>query len=126
MIRHPTPIRQHRTPQRMNASPLRRRVALPAALVLSLAGGAARASEELAVKYACVACHEIDFRKVGPSFEDVARKYRGADEQAVDTLVNHVREGSTGIWGKDIMPAQPLVPAADAKVLVLWVLSLGR
>lgn len=109
----------------MNVVRHRAIAALLAALALSLAG-VARASEELAVKYACVACHEIDFRKVGPSFEDVARKYRNADEQIVATLVKHVREGSSGVWGKDIMPAQPLVPEADAKVLVLWVLSLGR
>lgn len=87
---------------------------------------AAQASEELAVKYACVACHEIDFKKVGPAYEDVARKYRNADAATVATLVKHVREGSTGVWGKDIMPAQPLVPEADVRTLVQWVLSLGK
>lgn len=92
----------------------------------ALAAVKASASEELSVKYACVACHEVDFKKVGPAFEDIAKKYNGASEQTVATLVKHVREGSTGIWGKDIMPAQPLLTDSDARTLVQWVLSMSK
>lgn len=85
---------------------------------------AAHADEALAAKYACIACHELDFKKVGPAYEDVARNYRGANAETIETLVKHVREGSTGVWGKDVMPAQPLVPEQDVRTLVKWVLSL--
>lgn len=80
--------------------------------------------EAMATKYACVSCHEIDFKKVGPSYEEVARKYRGADAKTVDTLVKHVKEGSTGIWGSMIMPAQAQIPEQDVRALVAWVLAM--
>lgn len=103
-----------------------RHTALLASLVVGgLLAGAVKADEALAAKYGCVACHELDFKKVGPAYEAVAKKYRGADAATVDTLVKHVREGSTGVWGKDIMPPQPLVPEQDVRDLVAWVLSLG-
>lgn len=86
--------------------------------------GSALADEELAAKYACVTCHEIDFKKVGPAYEEVAKKYRGADAKTIDTLVKHVKEGSTGIWGSMIMPPQAQISEQDARVLVKWVLSL--
>ena len=84
----------------------------------------AHADEVMAVKYACVSCHEIDFLKVGPAYEEVAKKYKGADQQAIDTLVKHVKEGSTGIWGAAMMPAQLNVPDEDVRALVQWILSL--
>ena len=37
----------------------------------------ALASEELAKKNACIACHTVDKKLVGPSYKDVAAKYRG-------------------------------------------------
>lgn len=81
--------------------------------------------EVMAAKYACVTCHEVDFRKVGPSYEEVARKYRGADAKTVETLVKHVKEGSTGVWGSMIMPAQSQIPEQDIRALVAWVLAMG-
>lgn len=99
-------------------------VSIVLASVAALWGVSAHADEALAAKYACIACHELDFKKVGPAYEDVARKYRGADAKTIETLVKHVREGSTGVWGKDVMPAQPLVPEQDVRILVKWVLSL--
>ncbi|HTP38469.1 MAG TPA: c-type cytochrome [Steroidobacteraceae bacterium] len=99
------------------------------ALTLALVAGgllctAAQADEAMAAKYGCVSCHELDFKKVGPAYEAVAKKYHGADAATIETLVKHVREGSTGVWGKDIMPPQTLVPEKDVRELVSWVLSL--
>ncbi len=93
--------------------------------VAVLGGLSAQVNEALSAKYACVACHELDFKKVGPAYEDVAGKYRGADAKTVESLVKHVHEGSAGAWGKDIMPAQPLVPEQDVHTIVKWVLSLN-
>jgi cytochrome c len=47
-----------------------------AALALSLAAGSAGASQALAQKYACMSCHQVDKKVVGPAFGDVAKKYR--------------------------------------------------
>ncbi len=38
--------------------------------------GAAAAQADLAQKY-CGSCHAVDTKKMGPSFKDVAKKYKG-------------------------------------------------
>jgi cytochrome c len=82
----------------------------------------ARASEELAKKHACLACHTVDKKVVGPSYKDVAAKYRG-DKAAETKLFESVKKGSSGKWGQVPMPPNTAVPEADAKALVKWILS---
>ena len=90
-------------------------LALPAALP-------ARASEELAKKHACFACHATDKKLVGPSYKDVAAKYR-TDKGAAAKLFEKVKKGGTGVWGQVPMPPNAAVPDADIRALVKWVLS---
>lgn len=83
----------------------------------------ARADQDLVVKKNCLACHQIDKRKYGPNFKEVAARY--ADQKnAVDTLARKIRRGGTGVWGADVMPPQPQVSASEARVLAAYVLSL--
>jgi len=90
-------------------------VALPAALP-------ARASEELAKKHACFACHSVDKKLVGPAYKDVAAKYRGV-KGAEARLVEKVKKGGAGVWGATMMPPNAAVPDADLRALVKWILS---
>ena len=56
------------------------------------------ASDELAKKHACFACHTLDKKMVGPSFKDIAAKYKGqADAPA--KLAEKVRKGGSGVFG---------------------------
>lgn len=88
-----------------------------------LAAVPARADYDLVVKKNCLACHQVDKRKYGPTFKEVAAKY--ADQKgAVDTLARKIRRGGTGVWGQDVMPPQPQVSAAEAKAIAIYVLSL--
>ena len=80
------------------------------------------ASEELAKKHACFACHAVDKKMVGPAYKDVAAKYRG-DKAAEAKLFESVKKGSSGKWGQVPMPPNSAVPDADIKVLVKWILS---
>lgn len=90
--------------------------------VLGLAGPA-HADADLAIKKNCAACHYVDKRKYGPSFQQIAAKY--ADQKnATDVLAKKIRRGGTGVWGEDVMPPQPQVSAADARALATYVLSL--
>jgi len=97
-----------------------------AALVLGLAGTLAAApaiaNEELAKKHGCFACHATDKKLVGPSYKDVAAKYR-SDKGADAKLFDKVKKGGTGVWGTVPMPPNAHVPDADIKTLVKWVLS---
>jgi len=96
------------------------------ALTIALAGLAvalpAQANEALAKKNACMACHAIDKKLVGPSFKDIAAKYRG-DKNAEAMLADKVKKGGSGVWGQVPMPPNAAVPEADIKTLVKWVLS---
>jgi len=91
-----------------------------------LAGaGNALASEALAKKYNCLACHAVDKKLVGPGYKDVAAKYKG-DAGAEAKLVAKVKNGGAGAWGQIPMPPNASVPDADVKALVKWVLSLKK
>ena len=84
----------------------------------------AQASEDLAKKHACIACHVIKGAKtVGPSYADVAKKYAG-QKDAEAKLADKVKKGGQGVWGQVPMPPNAAVPDADIKTLVKWVLSI--
>lgn len=88
----------------------------------TLIAGPAFANMELAKTKACLACHSVDKKIVGPAFKDVATKYAG-QKDAVDKLVTKVLKGGAGSWGPVPMPANTTVSEAEAKTLVEWVLS---
>src|SRR5438445_4084228 len=83
----------------------------------------ARADIGLARQKNCMACHAVDKPLLGPSYQDVAAKYRG-QPGAIDTLTAKVLKGGAGVWGAMAMPPNPVTPA-QARQLVQWVLSLG-
>ena len=98
------------------------KVAAVAALALALPGSPAFASEELAKKHGCFACHTVDKKMVGPSYKDVAAKYRG-DKGAEAKLVDKVKKGGAGVWGQVPMPPNAAAPDGDLRALVKWILS---
>jgi cytochrome c len=102
------------------------RIRYLSALALALLiASAAQASEEMAKKYNCLACHQTDKKLVGPSYQEVAAKYKGqADAQAL--LVKKVKEGGVGVWGQIPMPPNPTVPDADLTALVSWILEMAK
>lgn len=101
-----------------------KRVLLSAALGLGLVVLAAPASADLALATSknCMSCHAVERKVLGPSFKDVAAKYKD-DKGAVDTLANKIMKGGSGVWGPVPMPANNQVSEADARKLAAWVLS---
>ena len=82
----------------------------------------AAASVDLAKKSNCTACHSVDKKMLGPSYKDVAARYAGK-AGAEATLIEKVKKGGSGSWGKVPMPPNPKVSDADAKTLVTWILA---
>ena len=72
----------------------------------------------------CFSCHNFNSRAMGPSFFEVAQKYKPTKAN-VDSLVKRISAGSTGIWGKEKMPSHPELLARDIKNTVLWILKNG-
>jgi cytochrome c len=77
----------------------------------------------LAKKKNCFACHMVNMKVVGPSWKDIAAKYRsvtGAEEY----LENKVAKGGSGVWGDTAMPAQAQTNEAERTLLVRYILNL--
>ena len=90
--------------------------------VSALLSAPAMANMELAKKNACMACHAVDKKLVGPSYQDVAKKYAG-QKDAVATLAKSIKAGGAGKWGPVPMPAQAALSDADASTLAAWILA---
>jgi len=71
---------------------------------------------------ACMGCHAVDRKLVGPSFQQIAAKYKG-DAQAPAKLTRKVKDGGSGVWGMIPMPAHPSMSDADIRTVVDWVLA---
>jgi cytochrome c len=89
------------------------KLAVLAAALLSVAG-VAQASADLAQKSGCMNCHAVDSKKMGPSFKDIAKKYKGNASAEAD-LVAKLKAGK----------GHPAVKTSDddTKALVKWVLA---
>ncbi|MGZ8156034.1 MAG: c-type cytochrome [Burkholderiales bacterium] len=85
-------------------------------------GGVAHANEKLAQASGCMTCHAMDKKVIGPSYKEVAAKYR-KDKGAEAALFKKVKAGGKGVWGETPMPPNPHVKDEDIKTLVKWVLS---
>lgn len=80
------------------------------------------ADQALAASKNCLSCHALEKKLVGPSYKDVAAKYR-SDKSAADRLVLKIMKGGSGAWGVIPMPSNPQVNEAEAKRLAIWILG---
>ena len=88
---------------------------LVAILSTAVFASPALAQEDIAKRDGCFNCHAADTKKVGPSFKEVAAKYKGkADAEAM--LVAKLKDGK----------GHPATKAseADIKGVVKWVLAM--
>jgi cytochrome c len=70
----------------------------------------------------CKVCHQVASKSVGPSFNDIANRYKGKTE-ASGQLIKKVINGGGGVWGEVAMPAHPAMSAADAAAIVKYILN---
>jgi cytochrome c len=76
----------------------------------------------LAEQNACLACHGIDNKLVGPGFAQVAARYKG-DAGAPARLAARIKAGGSGAWGQVPMPPQAQLKDADIQQLASWILA---
>lgn len=99
-------------------------ISMTVAAGLMIAGSAMAADmPAVAKKNNCTACHAIEKKVVGPSWKDVAAKYKG-DAGAVAHLTTKIKKGGSGVWGNMPMPATPKASDADIKELIDFILAL--
>ncbi|HHH47822.1 MAG TPA: c-type cytochrome [Gammaproteobacteria bacterium] len=96
----------------------------PIAAAALFVSGQASADLDLAKKSGCLACHSVEKKIVGPSWKDVAAKYKG-EADARDLLISRVKKGGKGVWGPAPMPPySPRVTDANIEKLVDFILAL--
>lgn len=78
-------------------------------------------AEQLLKTKACLACHSVDNKLVGPAYKEVAAKHDG-EEGAVAIVADHIKNGSSGVYGPIPMPPNA-VTEEEATILAEWVLS---
>ena len=83
------------------------------------------ADQPLAKKSGCTNCHAANMTIVGPSFQDIAKKYAG-DASAEAKLEAKVKNGGGGAWGDVPMPPNGHVKDEDIKTLVKLILAGGK
>jgi cytochrome c len=81
--------------------------------------------EDMMKKNGCNACHAEDKKVIGPSYKDVANKYKG-DATAAAKLADKVKKGGSGVWGPVPMPPNPTVKDDDVKKMVQLILTLKK
>lgn len=90
--------------------------------MLALTSLPVQASPELAAKSKCMTCHQVDKKVLGPSFKEIAARYKG-QKTAQAMLAEGMKKGVKDKWGKIPMPPQK-VSDADAQALSKWILTL--
>lgn len=101
---------------------IRTSFALALALAASLSQAQTKSPEQLAKDAGCLSCHGMKEKVVGPAYQAIAEKYKGQPD-AVASLMQSVRNGSKGNWGRIPMPAHSSLSDPEIKTLVVWVLS---
>ena len=73
----------------------------------------------------CFGCHADKSRLAGPSFAEIAERYEN-NAATANELASHVINGSTGIWGSQMMPAHPDLTLEQAVQIVDYILAQGK
>jgi cytochrome c551/c552 len=71
---------------------------------------------------ACLGCHAVSQKIVGPAYHDVAVKYKN-DPQALAKLETSIKAGGSGKWGPVVMPPFGNLSPQELKALAGFVLK---
>jgi len=96
---------------------------LPVLAVLFIAPAFADSVDDAMTKAGCMACHAKDKKLVGPSFKEIAAKYK--DQDVVVKLMDKVRKGGSGVYGPVPMAPNPpdKINDADLKAAIELILK---
>jgi cytochrome c len=67
----------------------------------------------------------IDKKSVGPSYNDVATRYKG-NAKAQALIAKKIITGGAGVWGDHAMSAHPQVSESDAGLMIMYIMGLAE
>jgi cytochrome c551/c552 len=82
----------------------------------------AKVASALLKDNACLSCHAVDHKVVGPAYHDVAAKYAN-DPQALARVMSSIQHGGSGKWGDVPMPPFAQLSSDDLKSLATFIMS---
>jgi len=94
---------------------MKAKFAVAVAAAALLVSGAVQASSELADKAGCNKCHAADAKKMGPSYKDIAKKYKGNAAAEADL----VKKLATGTGHPKATASE-----ADLTAVTKWILAM--
>jgi cytochrome c len=101
-------------------------VSMVAAAGIVLAGTAVAANMPAAGKAKCGTCHAVDKKVMGPSYNDIAAKYKG-DKDAVSKLEAAIAKGGKLGWNLGVMPPKGMGASdADIKAMAEYIAGLSK
>lgn len=68
----------------------------------------------------CLTCHKMDAQLIGPSYQEIAKKYT---DKEVDLLADKIINGGVGVWGDVPMSQHPGLDKENAKKMVKYILA---
>ncbi len=71
----------------------------------------------------CQTCHQFKEKLIGPAYNEVAKKYAGADEDTIAMLVGTIIKGGVGNWGEIPMTPHPQLAESDVEKMVRYILK---
>ena len=70
----------------------------------------------------CFTCHASKEKLIGPSFEQIAKKY-SRSKAVIDKLTANVINGAKGVWGPVAMPPHKAMKTAELHQVINWILT---
>jgi cytochrome c len=70
----------------------------------------------------CFNCHAVKNHLIGPSFQEINKHYSHTRSN-FDSLERRIAEGSSGIWGKEVMPTHPELEKKIIQNMVSWIMN---
>ena len=71
----------------------------------------------------CLACHTTTQKSIGPSYREVAKRYRN-DPKAPALLAEKILKGGVGVWGEQPMPPHPQHNIEETQQMVEAILKV--
>ena len=82
----------------------------------------AKVASALLQDNACLSCHAVDHKVVGPAYHDVATRYAN-DPQALARVMSSIQHGGSGKWGDVPMPPFAQLSSDDLKSLATFIMN---
>jgi len=101
----------------------------PNQILLTVSSGKNASKDDRLILHAmmtsnCMNCHWFNAKLIGPSFNDISKRY--ASSSNVADIIKHVKEGSKGIWGDNVMPTHPELSVEEIGKMVKWILAFNE